>query len=65
MRNRANYIIYFSVVALYYIGGLFVAFSPSLHYIPKNIRVIFALFFFAFGTYRLTRFLNRKRDHDY
>jgi hypothetical protein len=52
------------VVIMYFITGGYVIFSPGLAYIPKSIRVIFGIFLFLYGAYRLTRIIYKERDRD-
>jgi len=65
MKVNINSILQYSVVALYFAAGIYVAFSNKLEYIPKNVRVIFAFLIIIFGAYRLSKYLAKKKNnHD-
>jgi hypothetical protein len=49
-----------------YIGlGLYVMFTDNLNYIDQNIRIIFSLFFFAFGFFRGVHWIQKHKSRKY
>jgi hypothetical protein len=53
------------IVILYFTLGVFLLVSNRFSYMKKEFRVIFAIFLFLYGSYRLARILTqRKQDED-
>jgi general stress protein CsbA len=53
------------IVILYFTLGVFLLVSARFSYMKKEFRVIFAVFLFLYGSYRLARILTqRKQDED-
>ncbi|HNX86588.1 MAG TPA: hypothetical protein PKN12_06640 [Bacteroidales bacterium] len=57
---------YFSVavVLLYFFLGTYLLISQRFHHLSKEIRVIFALFLFLYGGFRLARIWTKRREND-
>jgi len=57
---------YFSVavVLLYFFLGAYLLISQRFHHLSKEIRVIFALFLFLYGGFRLARIWTKRREND-
>jgi len=57
---------YFSwaVVLLYFALGIFVLVSPRMQHLPRQVRIIFAIFLFLYGGYRVARLWTRLRESD-
>jgi hypothetical protein len=54
-----------SVAILFPLLGVYMLVSTRFSYIQKEYRVIFAIFLFLYGSYRLARILTqRKQDED-
>jgi hypothetical protein len=49
------------MIASYFALGIYVYFSDDLFYIEKNIRIIFGLFLFAFGFFRLVNWFQKHK----
>lgn len=63
MRKFANY---FSllIILLYFILGIFVLTSSRFDYLSREIKVIFSLFLFLYGGFRLARLWTKVREHE-
>lgn len=59
-----KFMLYFGIVMVaIYIGlGVVLMFLPVFEYIPKNMRVIFGIFFLMYGLLRLTRIYQRLKN---
>ncbi|MCK9203326.1 MAG: hypothetical protein M0P58_02690 [Bacteroidales bacterium] len=57
---------YFSVfvILLYFFLGIFILVSPRFQYLPKGIKIIFSVFLFLYGCYRLARIWTKSREND-
>jgi hypothetical protein len=54
----------FIIVVLYFIAGFYILLSEKLEYIPKNIRIVFALFLISYGGFRLVRLYQKIKNKD-
>jgi hypothetical protein len=52
-----------AVVSLYFFLGIFVLVSPRVNLQPKELKVIFAVFLFLYGTWRLARIITKNRTN--
>lgn len=54
---------YFSllIIILYFVLGVFLLVSPAFTYLNKEIKVIFAIFLFLYGGFRLIRILGKSK----
>lgn len=55
----------FVMVACYIGIACYLFFSPSFDYIDVNIRMVFSLFFFLYGLFRLVRQISKLRNSQY
>ena len=65
MQKFAKYFSWF-VILLYFVLGIYVLVSQRFQYLTKEIKIIFALFLFLYGGFRLARLWtkNRERNED-
>jgi len=58
--------LYFSLVValLYFFLGAFLLLSPRFQYLPKEIKVIFSVFLFLYGAFRLVRIWSKNRENN-
>ena len=61
-----NFLKYFSylIVVLYFALGIYILVSPSFMYLSKQIKIIFAVFLFLYGAFRLARIWTKNREHE-
>jgi len=52
------------VAAMFFFLGAYLLFSPRFAYLPKEIKVIFAVFLFLYGAFRIVRYIYQDRDHN-
>jgi hypothetical protein len=52
------------VSAMFFILGVFILTSSRFSYLPKEIKVIFAVFLFLYGAYRMVRYIYKDRDEE-
>jgi len=57
---------YFSylVVALYFFLGIYILVSPAFIYLSRQIKIIFAVFLFLYGAFRLARIWTKSRERE-
>jgi uncharacterized membrane protein len=57
---------YFSlfVVGLYFFLGVFLLVSPSFKHLPSEIKIIFSVFLFLYGAFRLARLWTKSREEN-
>jgi uncharacterized membrane protein HdeD (DUF308 family) len=60
MKKYYKYFAY-AVAALYFFLGIFVFTSPHIN-LPKTVKVIFAVFLFLYGAFRLARIWSKSRE---
>jgi hypothetical protein len=60
-----KFMMYFGMlmVAIYIGLGVVLMFVPVFEYIPKNMRVIFGIFFLMYGLLRLTRIYQKFKNN--
>jgi len=63
MKNAFKYFS-LAVVAMFFILGVYLLVSPSFNYLPKEVRVIFSVFLFLYGAYRLVRVLTKRKEEE-
>ena len=61
MQKFAKYFSWF-VIALYFVLGVFVLVSSRFQYLSKEVRIIFAIFLFLYGSFRLARLWSKNRE---
>ena len=52
------------VAAMFFLLGLYVLLSPRFNYLPKEAKVIFSVFLFLYGGYRMVRYIYRDREEE-
>lgn len=59
-----KFVKYFSllVIALYFFLGVYILVSPAFSYLPKEIKIIFSVFLFLYGGFRLARLWTKYRE---
>lgn len=59
-----RFVKYFSlfVIALYFFLGVYILVSPTFSYLPKEIKIIFSVFLFLYGGFRLARLWTKYRE---
>lgn len=59
-----KFVKYFSllVIALYFFLGVYILVSPAFSYLPKEIKIIFSVFLFLYGGFRLARLWTKHRE---
>jgi hypothetical protein len=62
--GRFNKIFGIAVAAMFFYLGFWLMFSPRFSYLPKEIKVIFAVFLFLYGAFRIIRYIYSDRDRD-
>ncbi|HNW72329.1 MAG: hypothetical protein PHP04_10645 [Bacteroidales bacterium] len=57
---------YFSwaVILLYFALGIYLLVSPRFAHLPKEVKVIFSIFLFLYGGFRMARLWTKKREED-
>ena len=60
MRKFNKYFAWF-VIALYFFLGIYILVSPRI-YLTKEVKVIFAIFLFLYGGFRLVRLWTKNRE---
>ncbi|HNY01759.1 MAG TPA: hypothetical protein PKG48_04190 [Bacteroidales bacterium] len=53
-----------AVILLYFALGVYVLVAPRLQYLRREVRVIFAVFLFLYGGFRMARLWTRQRESD-
>jgi hypothetical protein len=52
------------VASLFFFLGFYLLFSPKFSYLPKEVKVIFSVFLFLYGAFRIVRYIYKDRDQD-
>jgi ABC-type nickel/cobalt efflux system permease component RcnA len=60
MKKFAKYFA-IAVVTLYFFLGVFVLVSPRFDSMQKELKIVFAVFLFLYGSWRLVRILTKDR----
>ena len=63
MQKIAKYFAWF-VISLYFILGIFVLVSPRFQYLSKEVKIIFAVFLFLYGGFRIARLWSKNRERN-
>ncbi len=61
MQKFAQYFSWF-VILLYFVLGIYVLVSPRFQYLSKEIKIIFAIFLFLYGGFRMARLWTKNRE---
>jgi hypothetical protein len=62
--SKFNKILGISVSLLFFFLGLYILLSSRFAYLTMEIRVIFAVFLFIYGAWRLVRYIMKDPDKD-
>ena len=62
--GKFNKIFGIAIAAMFFFLGFWILFSPRFNYLTKEIKVIFAIFLFLYGTFRIVRYLFKERDNE-
>jgi hypothetical protein len=57
-------IIGIAVAAMFFLLGVYVLLSSRFSDLPKETRVIFAVFLFLYGAYRMVRYIYKDREEE-
>jgi hypothetical protein len=57
-------IIGIAIAAMFFLLGAFVLLSSRFSGLPKETRVIFAVFLFLYGAYRMVRYIYKDREEE-
>lgn len=63
MQKFAKYFSWF-VILLYFILGVYVLVSPRFQYLSKEMKIVFSIFLFLYGSFRMARLWNRSREQN-
>ena len=63
MRKFAKYFSWI-VILLYFALGIYVLVSPRFQYLSKEVKIIFAVFLFLYGGFRLARLWSKSREQN-
>jgi uncharacterized membrane protein len=65
MQKFAKYFSWF-VILLYFVLGIYVLTGKQFQYLSQEVKVIFAIFLFLYGGFRIARIWtkNRERNED-
>jgi uncharacterized membrane protein len=63
MQKFAKYFSWF-VILLYFVLGVYILVSPRFQYLSKEIKIIFAVFLFLYGGFRLARLWTKNREQN-
>jgi uncharacterized membrane protein len=63
MQKFSKYFSWF-VITLYFLLGIYVLVSQRFQYLSKEVKYIFAIFLFLYGSFRLARLWSKNRDHN-
>ena len=63
MKKYYKYFAY-TVAAMYFVLAVFVFTSPYFKYLPQTVKVIFAVFLFLYGAFRLARIWSNSREEE-
>jgi uncharacterized membrane protein len=63
MQKFAKYFSWF-VILLYFVLGVFILVSPRFQYLTQEIKIIFAVFLFLYGGFRMARLWTKNRQRD-
>jgi uncharacterized membrane protein len=61
MQKFAGYFSWF-VILLYFVLGVYVLVSQQFQYLSKEVKIIFSVFLFLYGSFRLARLWTKTRE---
>jgi hypothetical protein len=62
--SRFTKIIGILIASLFFFLGFYLLFGSRFQYLPKEVRVIFSVFLFLYGAFRIVRYIFRDRDRE-
>jgi prolipoprotein diacylglyceryltransferase len=62
--GKFNRILGIAVAAMFFLLGFWILFSSRFSYLTKEIKVIFAVFLFLYGAFRIVRYIFKDRDDE-
>ena len=62
--GKFNRILGIAVAAMFFLLGFWILFSSRFSYLTKEIKVIFAIFLFLYGAFRIVRYIFKDRDDE-
>jgi hypothetical protein len=62
--GKFNKILGIAVAAMFILLGFWILLSPRFSNLTKEIKVIFAIFLFLYGAFRIVRYVFKDRDDD-
>ena len=62
--GKFNRILGIAVAAMFFLLGFWILFSSRFSYLTKEIKVIFAVFLFLYGAFRIVRHIFKDRDDE-
>lgn len=63
MQKIATYFSWF-VILLYFVLGVYVLVSQRFQYLSREVKVIFAIFLFLYGGFRMARLWSKNRERN-
>jgi len=63
MRKFSGYFAWI-VILLYFALGIYILVGPRFHYLSREIKIIFAVFLFLYGGYRMARLWTKIRERN-
>jgi hypothetical protein len=63
MQKFTGYFAWF-IILLYFVLGIYILVSPRFNYLSKEIKIIFAVFLFLYGGYRMARLWSKIRERN-
>ncbi len=63
MQKFSKYFSWF-VITLYFLLGIYVLVSQRFQYLSKEVKYVFAIFLFLYGSFRLARLWSKNRDQN-
>jgi hypothetical protein len=60
--RKFNTILGIGVASMFIFLGFWLLFSPRFSYLTKEIKVIFAVFLFLYGAFRIVRYIFKDKD---
>ncbi|MEI6898237.1 MAG: hypothetical protein WCL00_00035 [Bacteroidota bacterium] len=50
------------IAAMFFFLGGYLLFNPRFSYLPKEVRVIFSVFLFLYGAFRIVRYIYQEKE---
>jgi hypothetical protein len=52
------------VILLYFVLGIYILMSPRFNSLSREVKIIFAVFLFLYGAFRMARIWTKNRERD-